>query len=198
MFNHQSQIISKGAFRRMLVLVAALGLSSAAASAADDANPVYASWAKCKAGTSVRAVTEADAMGQKSKIEVTTTLVEVAKDKVTVEVKTAIEAGGQKMEQPGTKMEIAAAGGGAATGPGTGSASAPGSDVKQSDEDVTIAGKAYKCHVVEANAKTGTVATHSKTYTSADVPGYVVKMDASTDGQFKSHTVTQVVEISVK
>ncbi len=63
---------------------------------------------------------------------------------------------------------------------------------------MTIAGKAYKCHVVDANTKTSTMATHSKMYTSADVPGYVVKMDASTDGQFKSHTVTQVVEINVK
>jgi hypothetical protein len=113
-------------------------------------------------------------------------------------MKTAIEVAGQKMEQPGTRVEIAASGGGAAAVPGTGSASAPGSDVKQSDEDVTIAGKAYKCDVVDASAKTAAMATHSRTYSSANVPGYIVKMDATTDGQMKSHTVTQVIEINVK
>ena len=190
---------SKRVFKRLLVLVAALGLSSVAASAVEDANPTYASWAKFKAGTSVKAVTETEVMGQKSKTEVTTTLVDVAKDKVTVEVKMAIEVAGQKMEQPGNKLEIAAAGGGGvAATPSAGSAGVPGADVKQGDEDVTIAGKTYKCHVVDATAKYGANATHSRTYTSADVPGYVVKMDVSTDGQMKSHTVTQVVEINIK
>ncbi len=124
MFNRRCQILSTCSVNRLLVLVAALGLSSAGALAADDANPVYASWAKCKAGTSVKAVTESEAMGQKSKIEVTTTLVDVAKDKVTVEVKTAIEVAGQKIDQPAAKMEIAASGAGKAV-TGTGSASAP-------------------------------------------------------------------------
>jgi hypothetical protein len=54
--------------RRILFFAAALALYGGLAHA-NDVNPAYASWAKCKAGTNVKSVTETDAAGQKSRIE---------------------------------------------------------------------------------------------------------------------------------
>ena len=128
-------------------------------------NPQYKSWAKFKPGTAVTMKT--DAAG--TTIETTTTLVEVTPEKVVVESKMKM-AGMEGMDMPATKMDIPAkvaqAAGGTATGP------AP----VTKDEEVEVAGKKYKTKVTET--KSGD--TVSKTWTSDEVPGMMVKMESGT------------------
>src|SRR5215218_6704734 len=52
-------------------------------------NPTYKMWSKFKAGTSVTTKTVSDFAGQKSEMEITTTLKEISADKAVVETKMA-------------------------------------------------------------------------------------------------------------
>jgi hypothetical protein len=154
-------------------------------------NPMYTQWAKFKPGTSVTLATESNTAGQTSKMETKTTLKDLTDDKLTLETAMSMDAGGQKMDMPAQTMEVKkmiddpAAAAGAA---GQAQANMPKPDTKTSDESVTVAAGTFKTKLTEATMDVGGNKTVSKTWTSDEVPGGVVKMEATSDGQMKSTT----------
>jgi hypothetical protein len=128
-------------------------------------NPRFTHWAKFKTGSSITMTGEVDAGGQKVQTQVKTTLVEVAKDAVTVETVISMNLGGQEHAQPARKEVIKAA--------------TAGETMKLvAEEEVTVAGKALKCKVYEFQ-KPGQKET-TKVWVSDVVPSGAVKMSMNT------------------
>jgi hypothetical protein len=153
--------------------------------AADTENPEYKSWAGQKPGTVVKYhMTTAGAT--KMEMDRSVKLIEVKPDAVTVEDTTVMDMNGTKINTPAQKRSIPAKGAAAGAAPNAGAAG--GAAAKESEESVDVAGKAYKCKVVEASNEANGMKTKSKTWTSTDVPGYIVKMTATTEGAVKSET----------
>jgi hypothetical protein len=167
------------------VVACALLLSASVSRAADGENPEYKSWAGQKPGTVVKYhMTTSGAT--KMEMDRSVKLIEVKPDAITVEDTTVMDMNGTKINAPAQKRTIPAKGGAAAGG--AGNAAAGGATAKESEENVEVAGKSYKCKVVEAASDANGMKTKSKTWTSADVPGYIVKMTATTEGAAKSET----------
>jgi hypothetical protein len=177
--------------RRMLSMVASGCLLLAGSALAGQVeNPQYTQWAKFKPGTSTTIATSSDAGGQSSKMETKTTLKEVTPDKVVIESAMSMEAGGQKMDMPAQSQEIKKMMDEAPATPSAPNAPAesPKPQTKESEETVSIAGGSYKCKVTESTVDVGGSKTVSKTWTSDEVPGSLVKMEATSDGPVKSTT----------
>jgi len=156
-------------------------------------NPTYKAWAAQKVGTSVKMRMLSEAAGNKTKMETTTTLTELTPDKAVVEAKTTMEVSGQKMDLPAQKQEIPAKIDNA--GKGT---TGPKPDVKESEETVDVGGKSYKCKVTESTSEAGGNKTTAKVWMCPEVPGGMVKMVSNTDGQIKSTTTMELVEVAAK
>ncbi|HET6251791.1 MAG TPA: hypothetical protein VFE47_29165 [Tepidisphaeraceae bacterium] len=181
---------------RSIVGALALVLSAGMAQAAN--SPVYDSWAKLKPGSSVTVHTVSEAAGQKSEMEMTYVLDEVQAEKVVIEVKTSMLAPA-KMELPARKQDIPRGTAATPTTPAAPSAPAtPTPNVKQSEESVTIAGKAFKCKVTEATNDQSGMKTASKTWTCPEMPNMLVKMEASTTGTVASKATMQVTKVDLK
>jgi hypothetical protein len=161
-------------------LAVAPGRSLAAAEQIDD--PAYVHWAKFKPGSVAKTTTESNLGGQKMTIQMTTTLIEVVPEKITVEIKTEVEAGGTKLPSTTKKTAIAAKRAKPAKEP---------QSVKEGTEDVTVGGKTYACHYSEEMHDTQRI----KSWMSDEIPGGVVKFELS-DGE--STMKTNLVEYSVK
>lgn len=151
-------------------------------------NPQYKEWAKYKPGTSTTMATTSDAGGQTSSMETKTTLKEVTDDKIVLDISMSMDAGGQKMNMPAQTTEIKKMIDAPAAADATAAANAPKPDTKTSDESVTVGAGTFKAKVTEATMDAGGSKTTSKTWMSDDVPGGMVKMEASTDGPMKSTT----------
>src|SRR6185295_11363202 len=132
--------------RGLFCLIAFLTLIASPLRAEDVENPEFKSWSKYKADTMVKSKTATEAAGQKTNMEMTTTLVEITADKAVVEMKMAMEAGGQKIDMPAQKRDVPAkiATGAAPTPPPPTDATAK-PDVKTGDETLKIGGKDVKC-----------------------------------------------------
>lgn len=171
---------------------AVLAAFTAGAAQAEN-NALYDSWAKHKPGTMVKVKMVTEAAGNKTEMETTQTLKEVTPEKVVVDTQTTMTMMGQKLEQPAQPMEIPAkmeAGQAAAAQ----AQKAADVEVKESEETVTVSGQSVKAKVVETKDKT----TWSKAWTSADVPGTVVKMESKTTGDMATSTTMELVEMSIK
>jgi hypothetical protein len=187
--------------RRMIATflsVCALMLVCASVRAED--NPGYTQWAKYKPGTCTTVAMTSDAGGQSSKMETKSTLAEVTPDKVVIDVVTSMEAGGQKMDMPAQKMEIKKA---------MDATPAPDAETqkqidaakansKTSDETVTVAGGTFKAKLTESSMEANGMKTTSKVWTSDEVPGGMVKMEATTDGAMKSTTKSELKSFDKK
>jgi hypothetical protein len=92
--------------------------------------------------------------------------------------------GGNKINMPASKREIPAK----VKKPEGGDAKGGKAEVKESSEDVEVGGKKLKCKVVESNTEASGTKTHSKVWTSHDVPGGTVKMESHSEGAAKSAT----------
>jgi len=180
--------------RRMAMLLSACGMMFVCAAVRAEDNPAYTQWAKFKPGTSTTITMSSDAGGQTSKTETKSTLAEVTADKVVVEVAMSMEAAGQKMDMPAQKMDIPkkmdaqpAATPDAKPDPNT-----PKADTKTSDESCTVPAGTFKCKCVQSTMDVGGNKTVSKVWTSDEVPGGMVKMEATTDGPMKSVTKSEL------
>ncbi len=138
-------------------------------------NPTYKNWSKFKPGTSVTVAMESDVGGSKTIMETTTTLVEVNADKCVTESKMSMTVGGNKMDMPANKTDVMAK----IDKPAAATAPASMPDVKTSTEDVDVAGKKVKCTVTEAKSSNNGMDTSSKTWTSDEVPGMMVKSETT-------------------
>lgn len=179
--------------RNILAVAVVLACGSAFAEQID--NPQYTAWAKFKPGTSVTTQMQSDMGGSKTEIETTMTLVEINADKAVVENKSTMNMAGQKMDMPAQKTDVPAKIDKPATPPG---GEAPKADVKESSEDVDVAGKKVTCKVVEAKTTANGMNMQSKTWTSDEVPGHLVKSETTSDGAMKGTTSTKVTAMTIK
>ncbi len=91
---------------RPMLFAVAVAFATAPVQAADRDNPEYQNWSRFKAGTAVtlRSVTDSD--GQKSTMDVTTTLVDVGPEKLTLDMTSVSKAGEQEFKSPPYRREV--------------------------------------------------------------------------------------------
>lgn len=176
--------------------VLVIALSAAAARAGN--NPMYDSWARHGVGTSVTQKGVTEMMGNKSEMEVTTTLLEKSPEKVVLETKTSMVAAGQKIDAGSTKVEILATAPVADPGQHQQHAEGAKPETKESEESVAVAGKQYQAKVTETTMKQGEMTIWSKSWTSPEVPGMVLKTVSKTDGQMQSETTMELTDVTIK
>ncbi|MBF0544207.1 MAG: hypothetical protein HQM08_07230 [Candidatus Riflebacteria bacterium] len=152
-------------------------------------NPMYQKWAKFKIGTSVKYKQESDVAGNKTESDIVYTLAELTPEKVVVEMSGSMAVMGKPVDMPKTKMEYLAKVDKVA--PATAEAAKP----KESDEELSIAGGKYKCHVVETEVKVGEGSVVSKIWSSDDVPGSMVKTLSNMEKPMKTTTSITLVEV---
>ncbi|MFZ2957363.1 MAG: hypothetical protein WA705_10775 [Candidatus Ozemobacteraceae bacterium] len=180
---------------RTILAIAVLLVVSGAVFAADMVdNPTYQNWAKYKAGTFVKYKQNAEVMGNKTESEIVTTLLEVTPEKVVVETSGTMLVAGNKMDMPKTKMDFAAKMEKVATDP----AKTPKIDSKQGEEEITVPAGKIKCKSISAMVKQGESEIQTKTWTSDDVPGSLVKSETSMEKPVKSVTLMELVEKNIK
>jgi hypothetical protein len=127
-------------------------------------NPQYTYWAKHKAGSSVTLEGKMDAGGQQATMTMKATLAEIGKDSVTVEQSVTMNVAGQVMSPPARKEVVSAT-------------PKAGETIKEvGTEEVTIAGKALKCKVLEVSSNANGVEATSKIWVNEEIPGGVAKM----------------------
>jgi hypothetical protein len=130
-----------------------------------DGNPEFAYWAEVKVGSWVKLKMEMETQGVKVSVQSTHTLLETGTDKVVVEQKTKVTANGMEQPEQTQKEEVL-----------RDKDKDPIKIEKESDEEIDVAGKKMKCHVIEGTQKE----THKvKFWVSKDVPGGVVKAEVS-------------------
>jgi hypothetical protein len=182
--------------RWFTVLVAGIAFC-ATVRAGDVENPEYAGWAKFKPGTTVTVRTtvgssDKDGVADLTKTEVIK-LIEVARDKVVLEVKTEVVVPGTKVapqvekrtveKNLDTKLIKAAEKAAAARG----DKAAP--KPEQGEEVVKVSGVEYKSKWFKVKSKTDRGEVVSQTWVSEYVPTQVIKSVISTKGK------TTVVEL---
>jgi hypothetical protein len=122
-------------------------------------------WTNHKVGSWVKLKMELEAQGVKVSVKTHHTLLESTAEKVVVEQKNKVSANGMDQEESTEKEEIF-----------KGKDKDPIKIEKESDEEIEVAGKKLKCHVIEGTQKE----THKvKFWVSKDVPGGVVKAEIS-------------------
>lgn len=123
-------------------------------------------WSNHKVGSWVKLKMELDVQGVKLLVHTRHTLAETGADKVVVERKTKVSTNGMEQPEENEKEEIF-----------KGKDKDPVKIEKESDEEIDVAGKKMKCHVIEGTQKDG---THKvKFWVTKDVPGGVVKAEIS-------------------
>ncbi|MBA4190367.1 MAG: hypothetical protein C0467_20460 [Planctomycetaceae bacterium] len=182
--------------RNQMFTVTVLVLTASFANAQDTvANPEFTNWSKFPKGTSVVMKISSTAAGMTSETSMTTTLLEVGADKVVVETATAIKANGMEFKTPAMKRDVAKsiplpkgtkkedlAGG---KPPGT---------LEEGTETLKVGGVEVKTKWYRFKLEAGGVTTESKMWRSDDVPGMMVKMEATTTGTVASTTKMELVE----
>jgi len=175
------------------VLAILVGMGVASAEPID--NPVYAQWAKFKAGSFVRYAQKSVAMNNETTSEVEYKLLEVTPEKVVVEMSTSMTVAGNKVNVPPTRMEhlakVEIRGSLATTtvaGAGSGSS-------KQAVEEFVLGDKKLKCNVMETNVDQAGSKVTSKIWHSDDVPGSLVKSETKLEGPMSSVTSITLVDV---
>ena len=142
---------------------------AAAAPAADQIDdPGYVHWSKFKPGSSTKVVTLSETSGLKISTRITTTLLAVTPEKITVEVTTEGESSGTKLPSRTRKRDVAA----------KRAKPADPSLIKESKETLTFDGKSYRCTLSEETRGT----LHIKTWLSDEIPGGLLKAQITDDG----------------
>jgi hypothetical protein len=200
---HQSWEDEEMKFQRLLsvcVVAIALLVSTNTSRAADEMvdNPQYAGWSKFKAGTSVKYAQNTVAMGQTTNGEITMTLIAITPEKATIQTKMSMMMNGKNMDMPAQQLDIPAKVTKAEakeTGEPAGSANA---DTKQGTERIEVAGKSYDCKWTQVTSEQNNMKAVAKTWLSDEVPGKMVKMEATTTGQANSTTKMTLASIETK
>jgi len=153
-------------------------------------NPEYKHWAQFKPGSFSCLKNVVTTMGMKSETTMTTTLKEVTAEKVVVEVEVVTVVAGQTMKVPPEKREIPAK----IETVKAQEQIEPKGKIKEGKEKIEVAGKKIETKWVETELKQDKMVVKSKVWSSDDVPGQVVKIVMSTDGDVKSQTEGSVVK----
>ena len=163
----------------MLLLIGTAFPSAARAEQVDD--PGYVYWSKFSPGSVSTTTSVTELATQKISMQMTTTLLAVTPEKVTVEVKTETESGGKKLPARVNKREMAP------------KRTKPQGEVivNGGTETLTVGGKSYKCQLSEETRET----LHIKLWMCDKVPGGLVKMEMKSDGMTMA---TNLVEFTIK
>jgi len=183
--------------KKMVWALVVLGLAAPVALGQDMVdNPHYKSWSSFKVGAMVKlqVTTEVVVGTQKmtTNTTMTSTLKELTADKAVVEIVTEMDMAGTKTAMPATKQEIAAkvAKSGATTQPAGVTVTKKG----EGDEEVAVGDKKVKAHWVQNEMTSAQMASTSKVWTSAEVPGGMVKMETQATKPMASKTTSVVTE----
>lgn len=181
---------------RPLIAIIASTLFSAPAWADSIDNPTYASWAKMKKGTVVTLKQSSEFAGQRSESTSISTLVELTADVATIELVNVIKAGDMEIKTPPTKVEVKKL---SELPPGKKKEdyAKPEGVVDQGTETVTVDGVDYKTKWHSIKLKSGDTDIESKSWTSDDVPGLIVKMESKSKTMGMSSTSTMIL-VSIK
>lgn len=160
-------------------------------------NPQYQGWSKFKAGTTVTYVQTIEAMGQKQEMKITMTLLSISPEKATVETKAAMSAAGAP-QPPAQKIDIAAKVNKSEAQDVGQPAPNIKAETKQGEEKVEAAGKSYDCKWTEVTSTQQGMNVVAKTWLSDEVPGKLVKLEASTTGAMASTTKMSLASVEKK
>lgn len=130
-------------------------------------NPQFAHWSKFEIGSSATLSTEILTGGQKVSTVSTNKLLEKNGEKVIVEISGTMNIAGQNNELPPQKQDIPAQ-------------IAKRTITQSATEKVDAAGKTFECKVYEmSNDESGQPGAKAKVWLSDEVPGGVVKLEAT-------------------
>ena len=179
---------------RILSLAFVLPLLLAGFAAADEPatidNPEFAHWSKFKVGTWVKLESEQTGGGQTMKTTMTHKVVELTKEKAVIE--TTMSFGMPGMEPQTTKRDVPAKMPKPPEVPKTDESLKP--EVKEGEETIEVVGKKIKCKTTEMTMDIGQTKSWTKSWTSEDVPGFLVKMEQKTTGAAESSSKTTLKE----
>lgn len=163
-------------------------------------NPVYATWAKQKAGTTLTVKNITEANQSKTESLMTYKLLEVKPDKVLLEVTSKTKVMGMEFDSPPTRMEIEKSTK-VTIDPKVKEAQEKAKKdytTTTGEETLKIAGKEYKCKWSKVKGTTMGVEYESQTWTSGEVPNVTVKMISKSTGKdINSVTTIEVTEFKV-
>ncbi len=178
---------------RLAVLIAAILLSFAAPTvlAEEVENPTYLNWAVFKPGDSVTYKVNVKKDGQSMDMDVTTTLVEVTNDSVTVSRSISFRVAGQPKSDPMESKEVIPRRiEDTLLDPTVVAVADPKS--KTGKETLKIGGRKLECTWHEVNVEQVDKTTKGKVWTSDIVPGSVVKLsiDSTQQGKIEMQAVS--------
>lgn len=153
------------------------------------ANPAYTSWAKHKVGTKVLMAQTMNAAGMDMKHEVTQTLLEVTPEKAVVELNIKMNIAGQVREQK-RNLDVAAK---VEKGKEYAPPGVKGTVKEAGNEKIDVAGKSYDCKVIEFAGEGAQGKSTGKMWRNDEIPGTLVKLDMSFEGQQMKGTMVQTV-----
>jgi hypothetical protein len=170
---------------RLAVIGVVMVVASSAAQEKKIDNPEYTSWAKFKPGTTTKMKMATEVGGSKSESAITSKLVEVAADKLVLEVETETTVMGQSFKAPATKRDVPkqlSVG----TAPAT-PTPAPTSalSTEEGAETLKLAGIEVKTKWRKYTTTAGGNETVGQVWMSDDVPNGVVK-SVTTSAAFSS------------
>jgi len=193
--------------RKTLSLVCAafcLAAASGAVRAEQVDNPAYVAWSKHKPGTTVtyKSTTDIKMSGQSISTEatVTQTLKEVKPEGAVVEITGKVSTGGQEQAIPARTITVLAK---IEKGKEGLPAEMKGevSDMKIGKDTVEVNGKKYETETREYSMKmTEPIAmtSQSKSWTTTDVPGGMLKSETKTTTPYESTTTMSLVGVETK
>lgn len=146
-----------------LLLTLALALQS-------NDNPEWPYWKSMKVGSTVKYKMEMSNAGQSMEGEMTRTLLEIGAEKAVVERKGRITVNGQTVDMPADKDEVKP------------KDDKPTKILKDTSEEIEVAGKKLKCRYVETEKEEEGEKISAKIWAHEDIPGGVAKMDVKTPG----------------
>lgn len=184
---------------RLASLLTTIVLASCAASSASAQetldNPEFANWSKFKKGASITVRTSSTVAGMSSEILMTTTLVELGSDKHVVESSTVSKVAGMEFKAPAAKRDvpktIVLPKGTAKPDP---KAPKPDGTYEEGLETLKIGGVDVKTKWYKYKSDSGGLKIEAKTWMSDDVPGSLVKMEATTSGLAAGTTKVELIE----
>jgi hypothetical protein len=184
--------------RRLSVLSAVLLALAAGPAAAQEMieNGEFTSWNKFKKGTSITTKVSSTAGGMASEATMTVTLVDVGADKLVLETTGVTKAMGMEFKQPAVKRDVprtVALPKGAPKPPAPGSK--PEGTYEEGTETLKVAGTEVKTKWYKVKAEMGGIKSDAKMWVSEDMPGMMVKVEATTTGTVASETKMEVVEV---
>jgi hypothetical protein len=180
--------------------IAALALAlvcfvSTAAKAEDVANPEYKSWAKHKPGTAVSLKQTIKTQGMTVTMDQHQELKSVADDKVVVTAWATMNMGGVTRDTEKRDRTVSSK---IAKEKQDMPADMNGKAEPAGNEKVTAAGKEYDCQVVKFSGGDERAKGDGKIWSSAEVPGRIVKMEMKMSGQQEGEMKSELSSVTIK